>query len=165
MGVRLWNWFIQQSTCQYLHSKLKEEIFCKMCNLTLLFLLTLLWCPIKVRAFHRNESYLSCLHPPLSYEGRGEQKGSSHFDEKLSFWWDTTVPRFPWRKLVSAHKWLFKEIKKQWEVPHQQHPALYLKWHHHNNKWCETTTIRILIVVENCLSSVLVETSFICWDI
>ena len=45
----------------------------------------LLWCPIKVRVFHRNESCLSCPHPPLSYEGRREQKGSSHFDEKLSF--------------------------------------------------------------------------------
>ena len=43
----------------------------------------LLWCPIKVRVFHQNESCLSCPHPPLSYEGR---RGSSHFDEKLSFW-------------------------------------------------------------------------------
>ena len=42
-----------------------------------------LWCPIKVRVFHQNESCLSCPHPPLSYEGR---RGSSHFDEKLSFW-------------------------------------------------------------------------------
>ena len=44
-----------------------------------------LWCPIKVRVFHQNESYLSCPHPPLSYEGRREHKASSHFDEKLSF--------------------------------------------------------------------------------
>ena len=28
---------------------------------------------------------------PLSYEESRQQKGSSHFNEKLSFWWDTTV--------------------------------------------------------------------------
>ena len=35
--------------------------------------LKLLWCPIKMRVFHQNESCLSCLHPPSSYEGRREQ--------------------------------------------------------------------------------------------
>ena len=33
----------------------------------------LLWCPIKMRVFHQNESCLSCLHLPSSYEGRREQ--------------------------------------------------------------------------------------------
>ena len=32
---------------------------------------------------YQNESCLACTHPPPSYEGRGEQEGSSHFDEKL----------------------------------------------------------------------------------
>ena len=30
---------------------------------------TVLWCPIKVRVFHQNESCLSCPHPPLSSTG------------------------------------------------------------------------------------------------
>ena len=34
---------------------------------------------------YQNESCLSCLHPPLSYEGESK-KGVSHFDEKISFW-------------------------------------------------------------------------------
>ena len=38
----------------------------------------ILWCPIKMRVFLQNESCLSCLHPPPSYEGR-----------QLSFWWKT----------------------------------------------------------------------------
>ena len=46
----------------------------------------LLWRPIKMRVSHQNESCLSCPHPPSSYEGGREQVGSSHFDEKLSFW-------------------------------------------------------------------------------
>ena len=46
---------------------------------------TLYWLYIKVRVFHQNESCLSCPHPPLSYEGRREQKGSSHF------WWKTLI--------------------------------------------------------------------------
>ena len=33
----------------------------------------------------------SLPHHPSSYEGRREGEGSSHFDEKLSFWKDTTV--------------------------------------------------------------------------
>ena len=33
----------------------------------------ILWCPIKMRVFHQNESCLSCPHPPLNYEGRREQ--------------------------------------------------------------------------------------------
>ena len=45
--------------------------------------LELLWCPIKMRVFHQNESCLSCLHPPSSYEGRREQ------GRQLSFWWKT----------------------------------------------------------------------------
>ena len=45
----------------------------------------LLWRPVKVRVFHQNESCLARPHPPLSYEGRREKKGSSHIDEKLSF--------------------------------------------------------------------------------
>ena len=32
-----------------------------------------LWCPIKMRVFHQNESCLSCLRPLSSYEGRREQ--------------------------------------------------------------------------------------------
>ena len=39
----------------------------------------LLCCPIKVRVFHQNVSCFSCPHPPLSYEGRREQKGCSNF--------------------------------------------------------------------------------------
>ena len=39
----------------------------------------ILGCPIKVRVFHQDESCLSCPHPPLSYEGRREQKGCSNF--------------------------------------------------------------------------------------
>ena len=30
----------------------------------------LLWCPIKMRVFHQNESCLPCPHPPSSYGGR-----------------------------------------------------------------------------------------------
>ena len=52
----------------------------------------LLWCPIKVRVFHQNESWLSCPHPPLSYEGRRESKKAaliltknSHFDGTLRY--------------------------------------------------------------------------------
>ena len=40
---------------------------------------------IKMRVFHQNESRLACPHPPLSYEGRREQKGSSHFDRTLRY--------------------------------------------------------------------------------
>ena len=36
-----------------------------------------------MRICHQNESCLSCLHPPLSYEGRREQ------GRQLSFWWKT----------------------------------------------------------------------------
>ena len=36
-----------------------------------------------MRVFHQNESCLSCLHPPLSYERRREQ------GRQLSFWWKT----------------------------------------------------------------------------
>ena len=36
-----------------------------------------------MRVFHQNESCLSCLHPPSSYEGRREQ------GRQLSFWWKT----------------------------------------------------------------------------
>ena len=43
---------------------------------------SLLWYPIKVRVFHQNERCLSCPHPPLSYEGRREQEGSSHLNAK-----------------------------------------------------------------------------------
>ena len=46
---------------------------------------TTMWCPIKVRVFHQNESCLSCPHPPLSYEGRREQK------RQLSFCWKTLI--------------------------------------------------------------------------
>ena len=42
----------------------------------------ILWCPIKMRVFHQNESCLACPHPPSSYGGRREQGDSSHFDEK-----------------------------------------------------------------------------------
>ena len=41
---------------------------------------SILWCPIKMRVFHQNESRLSCLHPPSSYEGRREH------GRLLSFW-------------------------------------------------------------------------------
>ena len=50
------------------------------------FFTQVLQCPIKMRVFHQNESCLACPHPPSSYGGRREQEGSSHFDEKLSFW-------------------------------------------------------------------------------
>ena len=42
--------------------------------------LNILWCPIKMRVFHQNESFLPWPHPPSSYVGRREQVGSSHFD-------------------------------------------------------------------------------------
>ena len=50
-----------------------------------------LWCPIKMRVFHQNESCLSCLHPPSCYEGRREQGRQlsfcqNDFDEELSIW-------------------------------------------------------------------------------
>ena len=44
-----------------------------------------------MRVFHQNESCLACHHPLSSYEGGREKEGSSHFDEKLSFWMDTTI--------------------------------------------------------------------------
>ena len=42
---------------------------------------------------YQNESCLACPNPSLSYEGGREQVGSSLFDEKLSFWLDTTVSK------------------------------------------------------------------------
>ena len=51
----------------------------------------MLSCPIKVRVFHQNRSCLSYPYPIFGYEERREQKGSSHFDDKLSFCYDTTV--------------------------------------------------------------------------
>ena len=41
-----------------------------------------LWCPIKMRAFHQNESCLACPDSPSSYEGGRKQVGSFHFDKK-----------------------------------------------------------------------------------
>ena len=35
-----------------------------------------------MRVFHQNKSCLACPHPPLSYGGKREQEGSSHFDKK-----------------------------------------------------------------------------------
>ena len=48
---------------------------------TLQFTMILLWCLIKLRKCHENESTLSCPHPPW------RQEGSLQFDENLSIWW------------------------------------------------------------------------------
>ena len=52
--------------------KLKNNTFDEIKNVIILSIV--LWCPIKVRVCHQNESCLSCPHPPLSYEGRREPK-------------------------------------------------------------------------------------------
>ena len=63
--------FLVRNYCQYPNQSCLNLPCLHSCFVHLLVLnKTLLWCPIKIRVFHQNESCLSCLHPPLSYEGR-----------------------------------------------------------------------------------------------
>ena len=75
---------------------------------------------VKMRVFHQNESCLSCLNPPSSYEGRREQ------ERQLSFWWKTLNLIGHYGNLRKLKFRLLADIFKKWQLFNQQ-PA-NLSW-------------------------------------